>query len=91
MAHTLGQSLFRDSPTATLVLDTEGHIVDLNAAAVRTLGRSSERLVGTPVLKWVIPEDRTRGRELFSVALQGRQRALLGVGVDGAHPQSTPE
>ncbi len=73
MAHTLGQSLFRDSPTATLVLDTEGHIVDLNAAAVRTLGRSSERLVGTPVLKWVIPEDRTRGRELFSVALQGRQ------------------
>ena len=75
MVPELGQALFFGSPTATVLVDSQGQIADINASGTRTLGRPRERLLGTPVLKWVIPEDRDRAGE-FVVALERLSRWL---------------
>ncbi len=61
--------LFTASPLAILVLDGSGRVVEANPAACRTFARPRERLVGSPLLEWVLPADRA-----------GLRRLLEGVG-----------
>jgi PAS domain S-box-containing protein len=63
--------LFEASPGAILTVDREGHIGDCNRAACQLLGRARSELLGTPVLRWVVPSDRPRCKSYFIQALRG--------------------
>ena len=52
--------LFDNAPLGYVSLDPKGVIVEANLTAADVLGRERERLVGHPLLGWVIPEDRSR-------------------------------
>lgn len=67
-----GTPLFVESPTATILVDPEGVIVDANPMALKTLARSRRRVVGEPLLGFVQKEDRRRARDLFQKVLMGR-------------------
>jgi PAS domain S-box-containing protein len=64
--------LFSESPLATLLVDKEGVVLDANAVALKTLARPRARVVGEPLLGFVIQEDRQRARDLFQLVLGGR-------------------
>lgn len=81
-----GELLFEASPIAILKVNRAGHVVDCNRAACVGLSRSRGELVGAPVLRWLVPEDRGRSKAYFLKAFQGglvewRARFLRGDGV----------
>ncbi len=63
--------LFEESPVATIVVDREGMVLDVNRAACKTMSRARDRLVGTPILSWIVPEDRERARGTFVASVEG--------------------
>ena len=67
----LYHQLFEASPSAILTVVRDGHIVDCNRAACVVLARARNELLGTPVLRWVLPGDRPRCRSYFRQAFQG--------------------
>lgn len=78
--------LFEASPSAILMVDRDGHIVDCNGSACHQLARSRSELLGSPVLRWMMPEDRARCKTYFLKAFEGataewRARVLRGDGV----------
>lgn len=67
-------TLFRNAPSAVLVLGREGHVVSMNGEARRTLAMEPERVVGRPILATVAPADRDRVKALFLRVLRGQTR-----------------
>lgn len=64
--------LFRATPTAILLVDHAGRVVETNPAASSILGRPPTQLVGNPILGWIEEEDRQRSKQHFAQALRGR-------------------
>ena len=72
---TSGEGLklvFTESPVATIVIDRQGQVADVNRAAIKTMARGRDRLIGTPILSWVVPEDRDMARDQFVKSMEGR-------------------
>lgn len=72
--HSRDSALFHESPTALLLLTRVGLVVDANEAAARMLGISKARLLGTPFLSWILPDERERSQEAFQGVLTGQVR-----------------
>lgn len=66
------QILFRVTPTAILLVDREGRVLEVNTSAAGLLGRPRSQLSGIPILRWIDEEDRLRSRNHFAQALRGR-------------------
>ena len=68
------RQVFEHCPVAALALNRDGQIADCNRVVATTLHRGRDELIGTPVLKWIRPEDRDRSRGAFMEALRGIAR-----------------
>jgi PAS domain S-box-containing protein len=66
------QRFFRATPTAILLVDRGGLVVESNPAASGLFGRSLASIVGVPILRWIAEEDRDRSKGHFAQALRGR-------------------
>ncbi|RMH11881.1 MAG: PAS domain S-box protein [Gemmatimonadetes bacterium] len=71
-APPLADLLFEHSPAATLLLNGEGLIVDVNDQACQVLGHAHAQLIGRPILAWIDEGERERARVNFQAALAGR-------------------
>jgi PAS domain S-box-containing protein len=85
MLPLMASRLFDSNPDLVLILDDDGHIVSINAAALATTGHTAEALIGRPYLELVHPEDRDGSKARFAAALRGeiRHRALRIIRRDG--------
>lgn len=71
------RSLIELSPNA-IAIHTDGVIMLVNRAAVRTLGATSEReLIGQPVLKFIHPDCHYLVRERISTSLEHRENSPI--------------
>lgn len=59
------RSLFDENLNAIVIYDYEGRVVDINPAAERISGYSSEELIGDSLLWLMVPEDRDRAERYF--------------------------
>jgi PAS domain S-box-containing protein len=77
------QSVWRSAldllPVLLLLLDSQGRVVDVNAAAAHLLGASHEWLHGRGLTELVEPPDRQRAERVYSAPLRQRRGWALQV------------
>jgi PAS domain S-box-containing protein len=77
------QSVWRSAldlvPVFLLLLDFQGRVVDVNAAAASLLGASHERLHGRRLTELVEPPDRHRAERIYSAPLRQRRGWALQI------------
>jgi len=62
------QQLFTVAPTACILTDADGRVIEANLAAAQLLDCARDELPGTSLADWVVPEDRARLTELADPA-----------------------
>jgi diguanylate cyclase (GGDEF)-like protein/PAS domain S-box-containing protein len=70
------RALFEDSLDMIHIVDSNGHIIDANAAQMKTLGYSKEELRNMRIIDMIAPEDRENARLRIA---QIRNAELIGV------------
>jgi len=76
------RAIFEESPVAKLVLDADFRVVQTNAAVVRLLGRSAQKLAGTDPTELLAPESaHALARMRDALALNDEQGAQADLAV----------
>ena len=65
------EAVFRDATDPILIEDTDGIVLDVNAAAVRTYGFTRDELIGQPIKTIVPPERHGQADELLAQCRSG--------------------
>jgi PAS domain S-box-containing protein len=67
------RQFFKNTPDYCYIISTEGNILQINEAALETLGYKREELVGQPLARIYAPESLARMQELFTQWKQSGQ------------------
>jgi len=73
--------LFEYSPAFSFIVDLEGRLIEINRAALDSLGYEANEVIGLPVLDLVFPAEREKAASELAKVLRGEWTSELEVSV----------
>jgi PAS domain S-box-containing protein len=70
------QAILDNAPVGIVITDSEGHLIEYNAAHLRMCGYSAEELKGTKFTDYTHPDDIAKNLQLFELVTSGKRQSV---------------